>query len=56
VRGARVSDGLEEGGTSRMLSWRPVVGSRVEGWAGSWETWWLSMMYWMDQVSVGTGM
>lgn len=26
-------------GTSRILSSRPVVGSVVEGLAGSWETW-----------------
>jgi hypothetical protein len=32
------------GGTSRMFSMRPVVGSVVESWAGSWETWYPSMM------------
>ncbi len=26
-------------GTSRMFRMRPVVGSVVEAWAGSWETW-----------------
>jgi hypothetical protein len=26
-------------GTSRMFRTRPVVGSVVEDWAGSWETW-----------------
>jgi len=26
-------------GTSRMFNTRPVVGSVVEAWAGSWETW-----------------
>jgi len=26
-------------GTSRMFKTRPVVGSVVESWAGSWETW-----------------
>jgi hypothetical protein len=31
-------------GTSRMLRTRPVVGSVVEDWAGSWETWYPSMM------------
>jgi hypothetical protein len=32
-------DLLEEDGTSRMFRTRPVVGSVVEAWAGSWETW-----------------
>jgi hypothetical protein len=31
-------------GTSRMFKTRPVVGSVVEAWAGSWETWYPSMM------------
>jgi hypothetical protein len=31
-------------GTSRMLRTRPVVGSVVEDWAGSWETWYPSIM------------
>jgi len=31
-------------GTSRMFNTRPVVGSVVEDWAGSWETWYPSMM------------
>jgi hypothetical protein len=31
-------------GTSRMLSTRPVVGSVVEAIAGSWETWYPSMI------------
>jgi hypothetical protein len=35
---------LEEDGTSRMFKTRPVVGSVVEAWAGSWETWYPSMM------------
>jgi hypothetical protein len=26
-------------GTSRMFNTRPVVGSVVDGWPGSWETW-----------------
>jgi len=29
---------LEEDGTSRIFKTRPVVGSVVEAWAGSWET------------------
>ena len=33
------------GGTSRMFKTRPVVGSVVESSAGSWETWYPSMMY-----------
>jgi hypothetical protein len=33
-----------EDGTSRMFKTRPVVGSVVESWAGSWETWYPSMM------------
>lgn len=37
-------DDLEDG-TSRMFKTRPVVGSVVEAWAGSWETWYPSMMY-----------
>jgi hypothetical protein len=36
---------LEEDGTSRIFKIRPVVGSVVEAWAGSWETWYPSMMY-----------
>jgi hypothetical protein len=32
-------------GTSRMLSLRPVVGSTTDSCAGSWETWYPSMMY-----------
>jgi len=35
---------LLEGGTSRMFKTRPVVGSVVEVWAGSWETWYPSIM------------
>lgn len=35
-------------GTSRMLRLRPVVGSRVNGVEGSWETVVPSMMYWDD--------
>lgn len=31
-------------GTSRMFNTRPVVGSMVEETAGSWETWYPSMM------------
>jgi hypothetical protein len=31
-------------GTSRMFKARPVVGSVVEATAGSWETWYPSMM------------
>jgi len=31
-------------GTSRMFKTRPVVGSVVDDWAGSWETWYPSMM------------
>jgi hypothetical protein len=31
-------------GTSRMFSMRPVVDSVVEAWAGSWVTWYPSMM------------
>jgi hypothetical protein len=31
-------------GTSRMFRTRPVVGSVVDDWAGSWETWYPSMM------------
>jgi len=31
-------------GTSRIFSTRPVVGSVVEDTAGSWETWYPSMM------------
>jgi hypothetical protein len=31
-------------GTSRMLRMRPVVGSVVEDWAGSCDTWYPSMM------------
>jgi hypothetical protein len=31
-------------GTSRMLRTRPVVGSVVEDWAGSWETWYPSII------------
>jgi hypothetical protein len=34
----------ESDGTSRMFKTRPVVGSVVESWAGSWETWYPSMM------------
>jgi hypothetical protein len=36
---------LLEDGTSRMFKTRPVVGSVVDEWAGSWETWYPSMMY-----------
>lgn len=32
-------------GTSRMFNTRPVVGSVVEAWAGSCDTWYPSMMY-----------
>jgi hypothetical protein len=32
------------GGTSRIFNTRPVVGSVVEDWEGSWETWYPSMM------------
>jgi hypothetical protein len=39
-----LSDLLDEDGTSRMFKTRPVVGSVVEAWAGSWETWYPSMM------------
>jgi hypothetical protein len=39
-----LEDLLEEDGTSRMFRTRPVVGSVVEAWAGSWETWYPSMM------------
>jgi len=35
---------LEVDGTSIMFRTRPVVGSVVEAWAGSWETWYPSMM------------
>jgi hypothetical protein len=31
-------------GTSRMFKTRPVVGSVVDDWEGSWETWYPSMM------------
>jgi len=34
----------DSGGTSRMFKTRPVVGSVVDDWAGSWETWYPSMM------------
>jgi len=39
-------DDLEDlsDGTSRIFRERPVVGSVVESWAGSWETWYPSMM------------
>jgi hypothetical protein len=40
-----LDDLLEVDGTSRMFKTRPVVGSVVEAWAGSWETWYPSMMY-----------
>jgi len=39
-----LSDLLEDDGTSRMFKTRPVVGSVVDAWAGSWETWYPSMM------------
>jgi len=39
-----LEDLLEVDGTSRMFKTRPVVGSVVEAWAGSWETWYPSMM------------
>lgn len=39
-------DLLDAGGTSRMLSLRPVVGSVVCSRAGSWDTWCPSMTYW----------
>jgi len=39
-----LEDLLDEDGTSRMFKTRPVVGSVVEAWAGSWETWYPSMM------------
>jgi len=39
-----LDDLLEADGTSRMFKTRPVVGSVVEAWAGSWETWYPSMM------------
>jgi hypothetical protein len=39
-----LEDLLEEDGTSRMFKTRPVVGSVVDAWAGSWETWYPSMM------------
>jgi len=39
-----LEDLLEEDGTSRIFRTRPVVGSVVEAWAGSWETWYPSMM------------
>jgi len=39
-----LEDLLEEDGTSRMFKTRPVVGSVVEDWLGSWETWYPSMM------------
>jgi len=31
-------------GTSRIFNTRPVVGSVVEGWPGSWDTWYPSIM------------
>jgi hypothetical protein len=31
-------------GTSKMFRTRPVVGSVVDDWAGSWDTWYPSMM------------
>jgi len=36
-----LEDDLEDfsAGTSRMFNTRPVVGSVVDDWAGSWETW-----------------
>jgi len=34
----------EEDGTSRIFKMRPVVGSVVDEWAGSWETWYPSIM------------
>ena len=40
-----LEDLLEVDETSRMFKTRPVVGSVVEAWAGSWETWYPSMMY-----------
>ncbi len=40
-----LDDLLDVDGTSRMFKTRPVVGSVVEVWAGSWETWYPSMMY-----------
>jgi len=39
-----LDDLLEADGTSRMFKTRPVVGSVVEAWAGSWDTWYPSMM------------
>jgi len=41
-----LEDLLEDssGGTSRMFKTRPVVGSVVDDWEGSWETWYPSMM------------
>ncbi len=41
----RVEDAEEDLGTSRMLRLRPVVGSRVNGVDGSWETVVPSTMY-----------
>lgn len=41
------------GGMSMILSLRPEVGSTTDSRAGSWDTWWPSMMYW-DVVRVGS--
>jgi hypothetical protein len=42
-----LDDDLEDDfscGTSRMFRIRPVVGSVVESWPGSWDTWYPSIM------------